>query len=740
MKLMTQLIKPFSFSAFFVLWGCDLGTDTNPVNAPNNSQANDAPSAIIVGDTTASIGDTVQLDGAYSSDNNDDSLRYQWSVVERPASPSAPAISDSADSLFLLSFDSLGMYRVRLIVSDGMLQDTAMVTISVGVEILGSITADRTLVDLFEDTAQADYYVTSDISISAMLTVEAGVRIEISKNRTIHIDRNGVLISQGTAGDSVIFTSRDIAGGEVWGGLLYSSSDTRNVLSYTKVTHAGGADMFWLYEGYNSNVAANVALDDDARLSVWHSRISHGAAFGILLNETASLDSFQVNRLYGNTYADIFIPAKELTKISTNTVYDDSTEPPMFFGEDIENDTGYIDSSIDLSDHIRKVVRVYNSSVPAGETHVWSRLGSNGTYYFSGNVTINGMVTVSGDAVFETAEDKFISVGINGVFIADGGPNQPITFTSAGREGDITWGGLYFASSDSRNLLEYTRVEYGGGDNAFWLYNGYNTNVAANISLEDDARLAVTNSYVGMSDAIGLVADDQASLTSFAYNVFESNGTEPLVINAGTMAAIDSMTHFENNGTDAVRIYRSSVSQSSAVRWVSLYNDVPWLFSGKVTASAPLTIAAGAQLHFRDDIQLDVSLTGSINAVGTAMDSIVFTSANEAGGTRWAGIRIASNDAANSMEFVRVSYGGDGDSPFWLYGAYNQDGQTNIGLDESAQLSLTNSTISHSGKFGITINEGAQINGLDHSVTDGPAQVAAQNTFQDNGADDVAFE
>lgn len=226
----------------------------------------------------------------------------------------------------------------------------------------------------------------------------------------------------------------------------------------------------------------------------------------------------------------------------------------------------------------------------------------------------------------------------------------------------------------------------------------------------------------------------------FGYNVFAGNASEAVITNTASAGSIDSLTRWRDNGTDAVRIYRSTVSREAGAAWVALHNGAPWLFSGKATISAPLAIAPGALLQFRDDVQLNVSTTGSISAEGTSMDSIIFTSANESGGTRWAGIRIASTDAANTMEYVRVSYGGDGDSPFWLYGDYNQDGQTNIGLDESAQLSITNSTVANSGKFGITVNEGATLNGLDDSVADALVRIAAQNSFHDNAKDDVAFE
>jgi hypothetical protein len=708
------------------------GTGSDPDNR--------SPNAVILSDTTSHVGDSVSLDGRASSDADGDSITFHWSIVQHPQ-PGTAALSDTMADIVRLTPERLGTYIVQLVVSDGQVTDTARRNVHVGIETLDHITSDRTLIDLVDDPREPDYLVEHSITVSALLRIEPGVRIEVSEDATITVSSKGVLMAAGAEGDSVVITSDNIDGGVHWGGLLIESSDKRNSLSYTRITHGGGDKMFWLYEGYNGNVKANVALDEEARLSVSNSTVSHSGEFGILLNEHASLDTFRVNRLYGNAKADLFIPVSQVAKLDRATVFDDTTAHPTFFGEPVDpSDTGFVDATTDLSRHLRRVVRVYASSVASGEEHVWKPLGSRGTYHFSGNVTIGGDVTIEAETVIESDEDVYITVSTSGVLRAKGGESSPVTLTSASREGGVHWAGLLIQSSDRRNSLRYTNVEYGGGDDAYWLYSGYNANVAATVALEEDARLSLTNSRIANSGAIGLVLDEESQLESFGYNVFSANTREGIVTNVTALGLMDSISRFEDNGTDRIRVYRSSLANGVDQTWVALGNGNAYLFSGGATIKAALTLAPGVILHFREDVPFSVSSTGSLTAIGTATTPIVMTSANAAGGTLWRGLSIASKDVANKLDYVTVSFGGGGDSPFWLYGSYNQDGETTIGVDSDASLTLTNSTVSNSGKFGLAVKEGATVNGYSDADAVGETQIGAVNTFENNADDDIAFE
>ena len=71
-------------------------------------------------DQSVNAGDTVQLNGAGSSDPDSNPLTYLWSFAVRPAGSSA-ALSNPTTATPTFTPDLLGLYTVRLVVSDGLL-------------------------------------------------------------------------------------------------------------------------------------------------------------------------------------------------------------------------------------------------------------------------------------------------------------------------------------------------------------------------------------------------------------------------------------------------------------------------------------------------------------------------------------------------------------------------------------------------------------------------------------------
>lgn len=82
-------------------------------------------------DRSASVGDTVSLDGSASSDANDDPLAFFWSFLSRPAG-SAATLNDALTPFASFLADVAGPFVLQLIVNDGLLDsvpDSAIVTI-----------------------------------------------------------------------------------------------------------------------------------------------------------------------------------------------------------------------------------------------------------------------------------------------------------------------------------------------------------------------------------------------------------------------------------------------------------------------------------------------------------------------------------------------------------------------------------------------------------------------------------
>ena len=94
------------------------------------SAANSAPTADAGVDQSVTVGDTVSLDGAGSSDPDSDTLIYNWTIEVLPSGSSA-AIGDPSSETPSFVADAEGSYEVQLIVNDGLVNsnpDTMTVT------------------------------------------------------------------------------------------------------------------------------------------------------------------------------------------------------------------------------------------------------------------------------------------------------------------------------------------------------------------------------------------------------------------------------------------------------------------------------------------------------------------------------------------------------------------------------------------------------------------------------------
>ena len=79
---------------------------------------NEKPVAVIDGTLNVVQGKTVYLDGSLSSDPNGAPLDYQWTLLSIPED-SLAEIEDSSDSEASFKADVVGLYKVKLVVTNG---------------------------------------------------------------------------------------------------------------------------------------------------------------------------------------------------------------------------------------------------------------------------------------------------------------------------------------------------------------------------------------------------------------------------------------------------------------------------------------------------------------------------------------------------------------------------------------------------------------------------------------------
>jgi len=87
-------------------------------NCEKNAEKNHIPIVNAGSNQTIIIGDTVQLDGSGSSDEDGDNLTYNWSIILAP-DESIAILSNAIIEKPTFVPDFIGVYNIQLIVNDG---------------------------------------------------------------------------------------------------------------------------------------------------------------------------------------------------------------------------------------------------------------------------------------------------------------------------------------------------------------------------------------------------------------------------------------------------------------------------------------------------------------------------------------------------------------------------------------------------------------------------------------------
>ena len=676
---MKRQMIPF-LVAGLLIFGLIACSENEDSAEPDDSGNNAAPVAVIDAIGEIGTGTAVVLDGSGSSDPDGDQLDFSWTLEEKPTGSNA-SLTGAGNSSAEFTPDEVGSYKVRLVVTDGSAQDSAEHSMVSEVEVLGDITTDRTLSDVIEDPSLPDYRVERDIDVSALLNIEPGVVIHVDQGQLIEVLSSGTLIAAGSETDSVVITSSNEGGDVRWGGLIINSGDAQNELRFVRISYAGGNSRLY-YRTSLGDVFANVGIREDARLSVANSVISESGGFGLHVDYGGALNNFDSNHFKGNDAAAMQMPIHQF---------------------------GKIDSQTRFAHNGRNSVQAYGTSISSGDDQQWNQLNGDATYHITGDVEIHDELSMGAGVTIELDEGVRFEVSSTGVLMAEGTQNSPIHFTSSDIDGGRYWTGLTIHSSDARNVLNHTVVAYAGSGVERQYYRTSLGDVHASIAIMEGARLSIKNSKVDDGAAYGIAVDYGASFNEFTTNSLSDNQDAPILIPVNAVQGIDAATVFSNT-ENYVKVYDHQVADDQT--WVDLSGSTAYRFTWDVDVNSDLVIQPGTRLEFEEDIKMTVHSGASLVAEGNASDRIVFTSSNVAGEIRWAGIDVQSTSALNSLDYVTVNWGGGNERLFYrTFIDSDGDVHANIGLQEDAQLNLTNSRILNSGEYGLALLEGATVNG-----------------------------
>ena len=241
--------------------------------------------------------------------------------------------------------------------------------------------------------------------------------------------------------------------------------------------------------------------------------------------------------------------------------------------------------------------------------------------------TLNAFGTSGSKIVFTSIKDDTVGANSNGA----GGTTTPAP-------GD--WAGIYVQGDTYESIasMEHAVIRYGGE-----LYTGPSDPQAALWVYGSNATLTMANTTVEQSSHSGLYVEDTSG-TDVESCAFQNNNEWGIVYSSSPVSLTGNT--FENNSQGAVWCKESltdiwlstnSASGNGSRNGVCIEGTVtgsqwqadsafPYVVTGDVTVGdgAQLDIEQGAVLKFESGNQLTVQ--GSLNALGTESSEIVFTS------------------------------------------------------------------------------------------------------------------
>jgi len=278
-------------------------------------------------------------------------------------------------------------------------------------------------------------------------------------------------------------------------------------------------------------------------------------------------------------------------------------------------------------------------------------------------------------------------INVDGALNAVGTAEKPILFTAQQKTAGY-WGAIKFrGSNDTRNAIAHATIEYGGkGDDASLRAVG---NHGA------DNRLKLSNITIKHSASDGFELEKRTKLDKFENITSTKNAKTAGVVDMSVLEKLDATSDFTGNlGNDYIVVKEGDIEQSAT--WKKLTVPVNIQRDIHLADNADLTLEAGVELVFNDGTKLSTGPLGSLKAVGTKSEPIIFTGTQKTAGA-WIGIIIGSNSTDNILQNTVVEYAGSDGSALTLY--------THFSASSGARVSVTASTFRNNSGYAIAMDD-----------------------------------
>jgi len=304
--------------------------------------------------------------------------------------------------------------------------------------------------------------------------------------------------------------------------------------------------------------------------------------------------------------------------------------------------------------------------------------------YISDDATLT--IKAGSTLMFESATG--LKVSSDGALKAVGTAQKPILFTGEQKTAGY-WEGVSFRGSDnSNNEMSYTTIEYAGGGNnihhgALYLIGNYGS----------DNRLKISNSTIQHSIGYGFDFEKRTVLEKFENVTSTKNEKTAGAVDVSVLDQLDTQSDFTGNlGGDYIVLEGSTVSKDAVWKALSVPVNIP----NSLYIDAFLTINSGLTLVVDSGQIIRIHASGSLKAVGTAKEPIIFTGKEQTAGY-WHGMHFEmSNSTNNILEYINLEYAGGGSDA-----GLDLDSRNDISF---TRVSVRNSTFSNNAGYGIYID------------------------------------
>jgi parallel beta-helix repeat protein len=496
------------------------------------------------------------------------------------------------------------------------------------------------------------YVAVGNLNVDVGQTLVLAPGVIIKSNGARYITISGTLLSNGTAGNPVIFTdyADDSAGGDTngngpstgspgsWYGIAFASTSSGSVLNRTEVRYAGAGSYpgigFYgaaptlsnctVRNGYNQGVA----LDGAARPTLANCNFSNNGGTAIENVAIQALPGFTNNTASGN---------------GRNVVAVTSASIP--FGTSLQiAPANMLAGAIVLETNL-SVAPTATLTLAAGVV-----IKSNGARYvpIDGTLICNG--TQPNPVVFTSYSDDSVGGDTNNNGPSTGSPGQWYGLAIVGASANATalaWTEVRFAGAGS-----YPGVGIGPSTPAFahcTLRDGYNQG----FQLGSGSRPLVQDCVISGNGGTAIEGVAIDAVPGFVNNAASGNGRNILSVNSGTVGPL-------------VQVQPHSMLTGAIVIETNL--DVP--------AGNTLVLAAGVVI--KCDGARYIPVNGTLLCNGTQQAPVIFTSYSDdtAGGNtngggastgspgQWYGILLNGTGASGSaLTWTEVRFAGAGSYP-----------------------------------------------------------------------------